>query len=114
MNIRKVKSISTKLTKIDNHTLSGLTRIIFEHVNNRSNIYIDNSLLYRNYKICLSKNNIFYNANDKDIEYTIRKVMRKNKGISQKDISKLTNLSKNAVSKFYMKIRREQYARVLY
>ena len=123
MRKRKSKNISTPLFKINGFLLTNTLHIIIDRTKNSDIVYVISHLTYKSSRIhtnrkinILSTKGHTINQSKEDVfnENKIKEEMKKNCNVTVKELSKLTGLSIYRVrNKFYMKIRREQYPKVL-
>ncbi len=123
MRTRKTKSISISLFKINGFFLTDTIHTILDHTKSSDITYVVSFLTYKKNRIHINKKmNILptkgytINQSKKDVfnENKIKEEMKKNCNVTIEELSKLTGLSMYIIkNKFYMKIRREQYPKVL-
>ena len=123
MRTRKSRTISTPLFKIDGFLLTNTLNIILDHRKNNDVVYVISYFTYKNNRICTTKKinvattkGYTINKSKEDIfnENKIKEEMKKGHNITIKELSKLTGLSLYKIrNNLYMKIRREQYPKVL-
>lgn len=118
MKTRKYKNISTPLFRINGFFLTNTLHIILDRTKNNDIVYVVSQFTYKNRRIHTSSNRYrcksIQNEEYENIENKIKEAMEKNHSIKIKEISEQTGLSIYTIrNKFYMKIRREQYPKVL-
>ena len=123
MRTRKSKNMSTPLFKIDGFLLTNTLHIIFDHTKNNDVMYVISHFTYKNNRIHTTKKinvattkGYTIDKSKEDIfnENKVKEEMKKGHNITIKELSKLTGLSLYKIrNNLYMKIRREQYPKVL-
>ncbi len=105
------KYITNKLFIEDNKTISDVTNLRYKDDNH---IFINFHITINHEKICIGKKIPAFHEKseskrlrDEDKEKIIRAEMEKNKDISTKELHGITRFGMDTISRYYMKIRRE-------